>query len=100
MKASVYRDRVYGQYRPSGHSMGSYRSPMAFGLRYRSASPHDELSTDSLPRDWRWILNTFFQADCDTCLLVSAERHGRAQFPIKSAAGKNVFGSQLNRGVA
>ena len=68
--------------------------PMAFGwLRH---SPFAQKYRPGHPKSMRWISDTFSQSDCDTCLLVSAERHGRMKFPIKSAAGKNVSVSQYN----
>jgi len=95
MKTSFMPDRDRRQVRSSGHFMGSWGSPMALGLA-TLASPLIELSALSLLCSRRWISDTFLHADCDTCLLVSAERHGRMKFPIKSAAEKNVSGSRAD----
>lgn len=40
-------------------------------------------------------LSTFVSTDCVTCSLVSAERHGLAKLPIKSAVEQNVFKQSL-----
>ncbi len=44
--------------------MGSYCSPMAFGLRYRFASPLNELSELSRPQGARQFRDTFISTDC------------------------------------
>ena len=96
MRVSAWLDRDFGQLHFSGHSMG--QAPMAFGLRSRFASPINELFEISRPwiskerHGWSQILDTFVPTDCDplhTCD-GSAERHGLAKLPIKSAVGRNV----------
>lgn len=66
-RLGLLRDR--GQLHLSGHFMGSWSSPMAFGLA-ALASPLDELSAFALLHPTttnstlRWMGDTFISTDC------------------------------------
>jgi hypothetical protein len=94
MKISLYVTRPirFEQW----HSLWvAFGHPMAFGwLRY---SPFAQKYRADHPQVARRISDAFVQAACGTCLLVSAERHGRMKFPIKSAAGQNASVSRHTR---